>query len=90
VPAAKGQSVLYNEGNPDADAWAVALVVMTDADPSAAAIAAAADVWGTYPSQPAAGQVFLYFLGMIGNSGPVPSQAYATEGTGPGQYQVLA
>jgi hypothetical protein len=87
--AAIGDRVLFNEGVAN-DAWAVGVIVMTDTDPTADEVAGLNDEWGGYPLQPATGHVFVSYSSLLGSGTPQPASAYATEGTGRGQYQALA
>lgn len=87
--AAIGDRVLYNEGV-DSDAWAVGYVVSTDTTPTADQIAAYNDEWGGYPPQPEPGHVLISYAALVGSTTPQPASAYASEGTGTGQYQALA
>jgi hypothetical protein len=85
-----GDRVLYNEGIEGLDAFAVGWVVMTDTDPGATTFDAYQNQWGSYPNPPAAGQALIYYIAMVGSTAPLSTYTLATEGTAPGQYQLLA
>lgn len=86
MTAAFGTPVKFNEGTSAQDAWAVGFAVLTPTDNPGAY-----DYFGgNYPATPGDGQVLVFYAGLVENTGPTWASAYATEGTGPGQYQVLA
>jgi hypothetical protein len=86
--AAIGDRVLFNEGDADLDAWAVAFVVMTDTS-SPGVFDHFNTVAGGYPETPDTGAVLLAYFQMVGNGEPLATSHIATPGTGPGQYQAL-
>lgn len=88
--ASIGDQVMYNEGDANVDAWAYGVVVMTDTDPTGEEIAAAVAEFSNYPTAPPSGSVLVCYQGLVGNTYPLTSYEYASEGTGPGQYQALA
>lgn len=81
-----GDFVLYNEGDENTNSLAFGIVAATpDSNPGAWAYFGGAI--GNYPEVPDEGEVLITYLASVSCSLPSWESVYATEGTGPGQYQ---
>lgn len=97
--ASVGDLIWYNEnpGVDDAvDSWTPAQVVATPTSNGGTAAGSAYAYYTDYgngypndgyPTPPEDGQVLLTYWANLGWNSPTQQTAYATEGTGPGQYQ---